>query len=132
MACTKYVPASHRFKEKPKREMNENEYAVKRIGGKPGDLTVMDGGIWHKAGNATEKSRWALLFYYGPWYMKPYFDYTKILDPGELTNEMLDLLHFTSQPPTDEFEQVFTNITPEEFRLRSSSGEKDKIVHDCI
>ena len=117
-ACTKYIVNSHRFEDKPGREIDEGLFDIKRIKGKPGDAFIVDGGTWHKAGDATPLSRWGMVFFYGPWYIKPYFDYWSMFSAKEIKEmspELLDLMHFTSRPPVNDFKRMNTLVSEEYF-----------------
>ena len=47
-------------------------------------MIIFDSGLWHKGGKSTNKSRWTIFNYYGPWWMKPYFSYDKMLGKKKL------------------------------------------------
>ena len=47
--------------------------------GSAGDLLIFDCGMWHRAGDPSEKNRWGLFSFYGPWFMKPYFAFPEML-----------------------------------------------------
>ena len=117
-ACTKYIVASHKFEDRPGRELDESVFDIKRIKGKPGDAFIIDGGTWHKAGDATLLSRWGMVFFYGPWYIKPYFDYWSMFSVQEIRDmspELLGLMHFTSRPPVNDFERMNTLVSEDYF-----------------
>ena len=107
---TKYVPKSHLRTGVPERNKN---YKYETITGKPGTIAIMDSGIWHKAGDPTEASRWSMFSLYGGWFMKPYYRYwdmfTKI-EKMNLSNKQKKILHFNSLPPKNEQERTSTLV----------------------
>ena len=96
--ATKYVPRSHLFRDRPERESDyEYEYMV----GSAGDLLIFDCGMWHRAGDPSEKNRWGLFSFYGPWFMKPYFAFPEMLgtERGKgLSKRLRHLLHYIYSP----------------------------------
>jgi len=118
-SSTKFVNGSHLFNEKPERVLNEKLYEIKRIDGKAGDVFILDSGIWHKAGEPTQGSRWGLISYYTPWYFKPYYRFSEMFDKEQIklfTDRQINLMHLTTTPPISQFERMNTYITPESFR----------------
>lgn len=74
-------------------------YGIQDMILKSGDIAIIDDNLFHKAGIATDDSRWLLFCSYTPWYIKPYFDYSKV----QLENMTLyekHCLHQTSTPPS--------------------------------
>ena len=61
---------------------------MKKIFGKAGDAVVFDSNLWHKGGESTENNRVSLFSLYGPWWIKPYFNYEKYL--GKKNTKSLD------------------------------------------
>jgi len=118
-SSTKYVSGSHLFEGRPERDLNENDYEIKTINGKIGDVVILDSGMWHKAGIPTQESRWGLITYYTPWYFKPYYRFNEMFsdkDINNLSDRQLQLLHYTSIPPANQFESMNTLKSPELFR----------------
>jgi ectoine hydroxylase-related dioxygenase (phytanoyl-CoA dioxygenase family) len=100
--CTQYVPKSHFYKKGPERK---KKYKYKLMTGKRGSMIIMDTGVWHKGGEPTEKSRWSLYSYYSPWFVKPYYDYTKMIGEKKLKKmkkNVRKLLHYNSSPPIND------------------------------
>ncbi len=100
--CTKYVPGSHLFRNKPKKNKN---YKFKLMTGKKGSVIIFDSGIWHKGGKPNKMSRWSLFSYYSPWFVKPYYQYDKMLGTKKirsLNKNLKRLLHFNSTPPIND------------------------------
>jgi len=109
---TLYVPKSHLVRNiKPKRYKNYNS---KQIIGKAGTIVIIDTGLWHKASNKVSKeNRWSLFSYYGPWFMKPYYNFLEML--GEKFKNKIDyklqkLFHYHSTPPKSELDRVVTLV----------------------
>lgn len=98
-SATRYVPSSLKRRDRP---IRKKKYNSKPIIGKAGTLVIMDTGIWHKAGKPSENNRWSIFNYYGPWYMKPYFDFPKMMKNHKLSKTLKKLLHFNSLPPVNE------------------------------
>lgn len=100
--ATKFIKGSHKKDFKPKR--NGKYPKSKNLIVEAGSLIVFDSAIWHKAGKATENSRWAIFTMYGPWFMKPYFQFDKIFKEKNLKDlhpKISQLLHFDSLPPLE-------------------------------
>ena len=76
--CTQYVEKSHLIRDKFS-ERNKN-YKHKKILGDQGTVAIIDTGLWHKAGEPSDKkTRWSIFSYYGPWFMKPYYNYPAMI-----------------------------------------------------
>ena len=108
--CTQYIEKSHLIRNKiPKRN---GKYISKKILGKAGTIAIIDTGLWHKAGNPSEnKTRWSIFSYYGPWFMKPYYDFPKLIKKNyksKIKQSIKKILHCTSIPPSSELERVNT------------------------
>lgn len=110
--CTKYISKSHFFKNKPPRNLKtKHNYLV----GKKGSLAIMDTGIWHAGGQPSNKSRWSVYNYYSPWFVKPYYNYEKMLGKKKLKSLDINtkkLLHYYSTPPKNEDERIYTVTRP--------------------
>ena len=107
-SATLYVPKSHNRRDKPNRYGN---YSSKPLLGKAGSVAILDSGIWHKAGNASKNNRWGMFNYYGPWFMKPYFDFPKMMGKSfarQISKPLQKLLHYNSKPPINEFQRTNT------------------------
>lgn len=107
---TEYVPKSHLIRHiKPKRYAN---YKSKHILGKAGTVVIIDTGLWHKASNKLSKNnRWSLFSYYGPWFMKPYFNYPDMLGKkykNKINSKIQKILHYNSIPPVSELKRINT------------------------
>lgn len=109
---TLYVPKSHLIRDrKPKRHHN---YKCKQIIAKAGTIAIIDSGLWHKSSsNLSTKNRWSLFSYYGPWFMKPYFNFPEMLGKKfkkKINHKLQKLLHYNSIPPTSELDRVNTLV----------------------
>ena len=73
-----------------------------QINGNSGDVAIIDASMWHKAGESSNQRRLSLFSYYGPWWIKPYFNYEKMLGKNKLNKlnkNIRKLLHYNSTPP---------------------------------
>lgn len=110
---TCYIPKSHLITKIPKRKAN---YKHKVLTLKRGNMIIFDSGLWHKGGKSTNKSRWSIFNYYGPWWMKPYFSYDKMLGKKKIKNlntNLKKMLHYFSTPPKNSRIRPNTLIKPE-------------------
>ena len=99
---TKFISGSHKKNFKPKREGKYS--SSKNLTVNAGSIVVFDSALWHKAGEATKTSRWAIFTMYGPWFMKTYFQFDKIFKKKKLKKfhpKISQLLHFDSTPPIE-------------------------------
>ncbi len=109
-AGTHYVPGSHLLRTFPERQGN---YKYNILTGEAGTVVVMDSGTWHRSGPPSPYNRWAVFNLFGPWYMKPYFDFPKMFSPevaSTLPKQIKKLLHFNTIPPRDEDERLSTLV----------------------
>ena len=107
--CTEYIEKSHLIRNKfPKK--NRNYKNNKKIVGEQGTVVLFDTGLWHRAGPpSSNMSRWSIFAYYGPWFMKPYFDFPSMFKKNKgLDKYMKKLLHFNSIPPKNELKGTRT------------------------
>jgi len=107
---TSYIPKSHNRRTQPNKFGKYDKF-TKTINGKAGSIIIIDGGIWHKGGEATEIDRWSLFSYYAPWFIKPYFRFPEMLGKkfGNKCNKNLKrLFHYNSTPPLNEEESLYT------------------------
>ena len=101
--ATYYVAGSLNLKNKPKRNLKNYDFKsknlkVKRLIMKAGTVCVMNTGIWHKAGESSNSSRWSIFSIYSGWFVKPYFKYDYFYKL-KVKKSLKKLLHFNSQPP---------------------------------
>lgn len=99
-ASTLIIPRSHKKNNRPLRDKNYKN--SKKIFLEKGSVVIFDSALWHKAGDPTENSRWAIFSSYGPWYFKPYFQFDKIMAKSykNLTKLQKKIFHFNTTPPT--------------------------------
>ena len=95
---TLYVPKSHLKNTKPLRNYN---YKSKFLTGKKGDVVIFDSGLWHKGGVPSDLRRLGVFNLYGPWWIKPYFNFQQMIGKkGDKLNKYLKkTLHYNSLPP---------------------------------
>ena len=103
--ATRVVPGSHRFLTYAENgKKYEDEISVTAPAG---SLLVYNASLWHGGGDKTcEGTRWAAIFGYGRWFLKPAFDFNKCTPPEiweKMTERQRDLLGFRCNPPKDEF-----------------------------
>lgn len=103
--ATEFVRGSHLRTDRPLRDGN---YEFSVITGTRGDVVLFDSGLWHRGGEHSEVRRWSIFNMYGPWFVKPYFDFTKMVDPLKIGPRLKALLHFNSIPPVNEYERFNT------------------------
>lgn len=111
--ATCYIPRTHLITKIPLRNAN---YKHKVLNLKKGNMVIFDSGLWHRGGDSTDKSRWSIFNYYGPWWMKPYYQFHQML--GEKKIKSLDvnikkMLHFYSKPPKNDHKRISTITTPD-------------------
>lgn len=97
--ATKYVPNSHSFDFRPEKEY---DYDYEVLCADKGSLIILDTALFHKAGVSTKKSRWSIFNLYSSWFVKPYFQFNKMLSQKQLKNFnplVKQLLHYDSIPP---------------------------------
>lgn len=111
--ATCYIPKTHLTTKIPKRYAN---YKHKILNLKKGDMIIFDSGLWHKGGHPTNKSRWTIFNYYGPWWMKPYYLFDQMLGKkkiNSLDKNLKKMLHCYSTPPKSSWERISTIVTPD-------------------
>lgn len=108
--ATHYVPASHLRYQRPM-DRDATPDGSRILEASAGSLIFMDSALWHKVGEASPSRRWMLFTMYGPWFMKPYFDFTSMFTADEaqvLSPRLRQALHFDSHPPRDHREGTIT------------------------
>ena len=107
--ATAYVPNSHLRTDRP---LRDGDYSSFLMEGSVGDVVIFDSGIWHKGGVSTSARRWGVFNLYGPWFIKPYFNFPLMMTDkvNQLSIKDKKLLHFNSTPPRDETERFNTLI----------------------
>ena len=110
-AATRYVPRSHLFGVSPPGFNTNSRRDVRTIEGKAGDVVIFDTALWHIGGVETEARRWSIFMQYGPWFMKPHFQFDRTMVNNERVKSsplLQQLFHFDSTPPYNEFHGVST------------------------
>lgn len=102
-SATRYVPGSHlRYQRPPSRDA-ELDHMVWEA--EPGTVIFFDSALWHRAGAATNSSRWSVFNMYGPWFMKPYFRFSENMNRCQLAAlppKVQKLVHLQSTPPVND------------------------------
>lgn len=118
---TQFIRGSHKDRKRPVRD---GDYTYEVLTAERGSIAIMDSGLWHRVGPATEQDRFMLLNYYNPWFVKPYFQFPNMIrrEFGEefirsLNSTQRRLLHFNSEVPIDE-NQARSTMIPEGLDLR--------------
>ena len=106
-ASTQFVQNSFKNYKKPKRFTRQKYNTLKM---KSGSICVMDTGLIHRGGVSTKTSRWSVFNIYTPWFVKPYFNYKKLLGSkaNKLKKHEKKILHFFSEPPRSQNERINT------------------------
>ena len=107
---TCYIPGSHLKKSIPRRHVN---YKHKSMVIKAGTVVLFDSALWHRGGKSSKKSRWSIVNYYGPWWMKPYYDFEKqlgIKKISKLNKDIRKMFHYYSTPPKNDHLRISTVI----------------------
>ena len=66
-----------------------------------GSIAFFDAALWHAVGRSSKKSRWGVFNMYGPWFMKPYYDFGCMFTDKKfesMTPLQQQLLHYDSRP----------------------------------
>ena len=71
---------------------------------------IFNGSCWHgSSAKKNDDDRWAIIYTYGRWFLKPSFDFNKNL-PIEFYNKMSDtqkeLMGYNFNPSKDEFTRI--------------------------
>jgi ectoine hydroxylase-related dioxygenase (phytanoyl-CoA dioxygenase family) len=106
---TEYVPKSHLRYKKPLNRFVERQH--KKMKCKAGSIIFFDSGLWHQVGKPSTNSRWSIFNMYGPWFMKPYFNFAYGLKKNQikkLNKVQRKILHFDSIPPKNSEGRIAT------------------------
>tara|TARA_B110000259_G_scaffold142754_1_gene160800 strand:+ start:784 stop:1548 length:765 start_codon:yes stop_codon:yes gene_type:complete len=103
---TKFIPKSHLNKKKIIKDYKNFSY----LNAKKGSIIIMDSNLLHVAGIPSEKRRWSIFNLYSPWFVKPYFQFTNLVDKKKLSSKVRKILHFNSIPPLDYNKRITTLI----------------------
>ena len=121
--ATRLVPGSHRRSTFPEDGVAYPDEVS--ICAPAGSVLIYNGATWHGGGpKASDASRWACLFTYGRWFLKPSFDLTQNMPRSiyeQLDDDMKDLMGYKVTPPKDEFTRISTRseafIVPSDYAL---------------
>ncbi len=103
---TKFIPKSHLNSKKIIKDYKNFSY----LSAKKGSVIIMDSNLLHLAGDATHKRRWSIFNLYSPWFVKPYFQFTKLINKNKISNKLRKILHFNSIPPLDYNKRTHTLV----------------------
>ena len=104
---TQFIENSINFESKPKRRL---KLKYKELIMKEGSVCIMDTGMWHKAGDSTQLSRWSIFSIYTGWFVKPYFNYLNFIKKNKVQKKYNKLLHYNSVPP--EIDEIRPTVVP--------------------
>jgi ectoine hydroxylase-related dioxygenase (phytanoyl-CoA dioxygenase family) len=107
---TEYIPGSHLNVSIPKRHANYKHHSMVI---KAGTAVIFDSALWHKGGKSSGQSRWSIVNYYGPWWMKPYYDFEKQLGVKKISkfNKYIKkMLHYYCMPPKNDHLRISTVV----------------------
>ena len=103
--ATQIVSGSHKFYKRPENRSLEDSGIkpdqVSHMLGPMGSMAFFDAALWHAVGKSSTKSRWGVFNMYGPWFMKPYYDFSAMFTDEEfesMTPLQRQLLHYDSRP----------------------------------
>ena len=108
---TKIIPGSHLIKNLGHRVSNINKITKSKIVPlilNAGEIVIIDDNVFHKAGLPTMIKRRLIFLGFSPWYIKPYFDYSKIVRKND-TNFLKYIFHNFSLPPSPKEKMRATN-----------------------
>ena len=105
--ATQYIPKSHLFNKKIK---SQNQNKFKTILAKKGSIIFVDSNLAHRAGESGDIDRWSIFNLYSAWFVKPYYQFDKIVNKKKLLKRVKKLLHFNSAPPTNQNIRISTLI----------------------
>ena len=99
--ATKFIEGSANFRKIPPRFISNRtkKYKIKELLMDEGSVCIMDTGIWHKAGDSSNQSRWSIFSIYTGWFVKPYYDYSPVYNK-KIKKIYKKLLHKYSKPPS--------------------------------
>ena len=105
---TRIVPKSHKIPKYPEYDKKYDDEII--IKAEKGSLFILNGGCWHGASEKKNNDdRWALIFTFGRWFLKPSFDFNKNM-PRDIYDKMNDkqkeIMGYKFNPPIDEFTRI--------------------------
>ena len=103
--ATQIISGSHKFYKRPEgRDLKASGIKSNRIShmvGPTGSIAFFDAALWHAVGKSSKNSRWGVFNMYGPWFMKPYYDFSCMFTDEQfesMTPLQRQLLHYDSRP----------------------------------
>lgn len=105
--ATLYIPKSHLIR-KPITKFEK--YKKKNILIKKGGIAILDAALYHRRGNVSKIRRWSIFSMYGPWFMKPYYNFEKMFGKNfhSIGKKYKKLLHYNSTPPKNHNIRIHT------------------------
>ena len=108
--CTVVVPKSHKSKKFSDRKTKKFKY----LEGKPGDVFIWDGNLWHGSlPNKTNQTRWTLIATFSNWKFKGTFDIPRSMSQNDYRKLSLKekvLLGYLSIPSHSEDYRVSSSL----------------------
>lgn len=109
---TYLIPKSHQSSEYPDQSKEYPE--TLEIFSQSGDLVIWDSRLWHGSReNISGNTRWALIYTFMRWWIKPRLDSTKNISQeyyDSLNNRQKALLGFCSVAPSDPRKRIVTRV----------------------
>lgn len=103
--ATQIIAGSHKLYKRPiSRSLKDSGFGADQIShivGSVGSIAFFDAALWHAVGKTSNKSRWGVFNMYGPWFMKPYYDFGVMFSDEQfeaMTPLQRQLLHYDSRP----------------------------------
>ena len=116
--CTVVVPKSHKSKRFSDRKTKKFKY----LEGKPGDVFIWDGNLWHGSlPNKTDQTRWTLIATFSNWKFKGTFDIPRSMsekDYKKLNLKEKVLLGYLSIPSHSEDQRVSSSYKTSQLKKR--------------
>ena len=108
VGCTRIVPKSHCIPNYPENNHTyPNEIHIK---GKAGSVLIFNASLWHGGGlKLLNLERWSIICTYSRWFVRPIFDFTKMLTPNEalqIPSDIFKLLGFQFSSPHNEYDRI--------------------------
>lgn len=103
---TRFVLGSHKYLKFPQ---NKKKYPNEMLAtAEKGSVILFNGSVWHGSSEvqSDNTSRWAMIFRYGRWYLRPSFEFKKntpIKTFKKMNDAQKELLGFNIDTPKDEF-----------------------------
>jgi len=105
---TRIIPKSHTIPSYPENSKKYDNEVL--LTARKGSVVVFNGSCWHGASKKmNDEDRWALIYTFGRWFLKPSFDFNKNM-PKEIYDKMNDIqkeiMGYKFNPPKDEFTRI--------------------------